>query len=111
MVHDTSWDHAESAVARREADAGRHAYLKAHRQARKHRQERVALEAWAPSLPATPTLLAAREGSPSALLMSACPGDRVDARAHPRATLLQVHEAAGAWLQRLQRLPYVDDDP
>ncbi len=111
VVHDTSWDHAESAVARLEADDGRRAYLKAHRQARKHRQERVALEAWAPSLPATPTLLATREGSPSALLLSACPGDRVDARPRPRGTLLAAHEAAGAWLRRLHRLPYADDDP
>jgi len=76
-VHDASWDHAESAVAQLVADDGRCAYLKAHRQARKHRQERAALEARAPSLPATPTLLAAREGSPPALLMSACPGARV----------------------------------
>jgi hypothetical protein len=110
-VHDASWDHAESAVAQLVADDGRRAYLKTHRQARKHRQERAALEAWAPSLPATPTLWAAREGSPSALLMSACPGARVDAQERPRATLLQVHEAAGAWLQRLHRLPFVDDDP
>jgi hypothetical protein len=110
-VHDASWDHAESAVARLEADDGRCAYLKAHRQPRKHRQERAALEAWAPSLPATPTLLAAREGSPSALLMSARPGARVDAQERPRATLLQVHEAAGAWLRRLHGLPFVDDDP
>ena len=110
-VHDASWDHAESAVARLGADDGRRAYLKAHRQPRKFRQERAALEAWTPSLPATPTLLAAREGSPSALLMSACPGARVDALARPRATLLRVHEAAGAWLRRLHRLPYVDDAP
>ncbi len=110
-VHDASWDHGESAVARLDAGDGRRAYLKAHRQARKHRQERVALETWAPSLPATPALLAAREGSPSALLMGARPGVRVDAQERPRATLLRAHEAAGAWLRRLHGLPFVDDDP
>jgi len=66
-VHDASWGHAESAVAQLVVDDGHRAYLKAHRQARKHRQE--------------------------------------------RAALLQVREAAGAWLQRLHRLPPVDDDP
>jgi hypothetical protein len=110
-VHDVRWDHAESAVARLVASDGRRAILKAHRQARKYRQERAALEAWAPSLPATPTLLAARDGPPCALVMSARPGDRVDARPRPRATLLGVHEAVGAWLQRLHGLPFVDDDP
>ena len=110
-VHDASWDHAESAVARLEASDGRRAVLKAHRQPRKYRQERAALEAWAPSLPATPTLLAAREGPPCALLMSARPGDRVDARLRPRATLLEVHESAGTWLHRMHGLPLVADDP
>jgi len=110
-VHDASWDHAESAVALLASDDGRRAVLKTHRQARKHRQERAALEAWAPSLPATPTLLAAREESPSALLMSARPGERLDARERPRSTLLRAHEAAGAWLRRLHALPFVDGDP
>jgi hypothetical protein len=110
-VRDTSWDHAESAVARLEADDGRRAVLKVHRQERKHRQERFALETWAASLPGTPTLLAARDGQPSALLMSARPGVLVDAREHPRPTLLRAHEAAGAWLRRLHRLPFVDQDP
>jgi hypothetical protein len=110
-VPDTSWDHAESAVARLEADDGRRAVLKVHRQARKHRQERFALETWAPSLPGTPALLAARDGSPAALLMSARPGDRVDAQERARSTLLRVHEAAGTWLRGLHRLPFVDEDP
>ncbi len=110
-VHDASWDHAESAVARLEADDGRRAVLKVHRQERKHRQERFALETWSPSLPGTPTLLAARDGPPSALLMSARPGDRVDAQEGPLSTLLRVHEAAGAWLRRLHGLEFVDDDP
>jgi len=110
-AHDTSWDHAASAVARLEADDGRRAVLKVHRQERKHRQEHFALEAWAPSLPGTPTLLAARDVPPAALLMSARPGDRVDAQERLRATLHRVHEAAGAWLRRLHRLPFVDEDP
>ena len=110
QVHDASWDHAESAVALLVADDGRRAVLKAHRQPRKYRQERAALEAWAPSLPAAPTLLAVREGPPSALLMSACPGERVDARERPRASLLRAHEAAGDWLRRLHGLPFEDDD-
>ena len=110
-VGDASWDHAESAVARLEADGGRRAVLKVHRQERKHRQERLALESWAPSLPGTPTLLGARDGPPFALLMSARPGDRVDARERPRAMRRRVHAAAGAWLRRLHRLPFVDEDP
>ncbi len=110
-VHDVSWGHAESAVARLVASDGRRAVLKAHRQARRYRQECAALEVWAPSLPATPILLDAREGPPGALLMSVRPGMRVDAETRPRASLLQVHEAAGAWLQRLHGMPVGDDDP
>ena len=111
QVQDESWDHAESAVARLIAPDGRAAYLKAHRQPRKLRQERAALERWAPALPGTPRLLTARDEEPAALLLSARSGVRVDAATWDAETARAIQRAAGAWLRRLHGLPHVDDDP
>lgn len=112
-ARDVSWDHAESHVLALAASATGTAlaYAKVHRQPRKYRQEVAALRRWAPATGAAPTLLAAREAPPRALLMSACPGAGVDDlhALDPRQS--RVHRAAGSWLRRLHDLAVVDDDP
>ncbi|MFN2321659.1 MAG: phosphotransferase [Trueperaceae bacterium] len=110
-VEDVSWDHAASSVARLRTADGRTAYLKRHAQARKHRQERSALERWAVALPGTPRLLATTDEPAPALLLSAVPGALVEGLALDRDDELAVHHAAGSWLARLHALPFEDDDP
>ncbi|MDF1523182.1 MAG: phosphotransferase [Trueperaceae bacterium] len=108
-VEDASWPHAASAVARVTADDGRVAYLKRHRQPRKHRQERAALRAWAPAVAGTPRLLAATTTPAPALLLSPVPGVLV-----PEAPTIDgaaVHAAAGSWLRAWHDQPFRDDDP
>jgi len=111
LVEDASWAHAASAVARLVTADGRVAYLKRHRQARKHRQERAALTAWAPAVAGTPRLLAATEDPLPALLLSPVPGVLVATAAPGTADPSAVHAAAGAWLRRWHGQPFADDDP
>lgn len=110
-VEDVSWDHAASSVARLRAADGRTAYLKRHAQARKHRQERSALERWAVALPGTPRLLATTDEPAPALLLAAVPGALVEDLTLDRGDEVTVQHAAGVWLARLHALPLEDDDP
>jgi hypothetical protein len=110
-VEDTSWPHAASAVARVATVDGRVAYLKRHRQARKHRQERAALATWAPAVAGTPRLLAATAAPVPALLLSPVPGALVASAPTTALDLPAVHAAAGRWLRAWHDQPFRDDDP
>lgn len=110
-VEDVSWDHAASSVARLRGADGRTVYLKRHGQARKHRQERSALELWAAALPGTPRLLATTDEPAPALVLAEVPGALVEGLALDRKDETAVHHAAGTWLAQLHALPCEDDDP
>jgi Ser/Thr protein kinase RdoA (MazF antagonist) len=109
-THDLSWPHAASNVTRLHSRDGERAYLKIHRQPRKFEQEYRALVLWAPLLPATPRILGIHPSPRHALLLSEVPGVLVEGAALSSETLTRVHLAAGAWLQRLHRLPHDDLD-
>jgi Ser/Thr protein kinase RdoA (MazF antagonist) len=105
------WEHAESRVWRLVASSGKTAYLKAHRQDRKFKQELAAYTEWAPKLaPFTPKLLAVHEEE-KALILSAAPGRLVTELVLSRREEQEVYRQAGRFLRRLHDLPFRDDDP
>ena len=104
------WDHAESAVWRLETKRGR-AYLKAHRQPLKFRQELYVYENWLAALrDQTPELLAVRQNEPRALLLSALPGELAQNIALSGAELARVHRQAGAFLKTFHQAGGPDED-
>jgi Ser/Thr protein kinase RdoA (MazF antagonist) len=104
------WAHAESRVWRLETARGA-AYLKQHRHGRKFAQELHAYLHWTPRLQrATPELLAYRNASPRALLLSEVPGEVAERlELGPQETELYVQ--AGRFLRTWHDVPHVDDDP
>ena len=104
------WPHAESSVWA--VTGAEQAFLKVFRQPRKFVQERRAYREWLPQLgfQRTPRLLA-ESSELRALLVSARPGALLE-HAHPNEMQrLEAYRQAGAWLQALYALPFVDDDP
>lgn len=134
-VEDRSWDHGESAVWRVAGPLGAVA-LKAHRMRRKFEQELTAHTEWLPHLAdgtgarregavpdravaagcvgvpgvRTPTLLAAREEHPRALVMGWEPGVVLEVAGLPHGEAAVLHQRAGAFLRALHDLPYQDAD-
>lgn len=103
------WAHAESNVWRVVSES-QTAYLKAHRQPRKYRQELNAYMWWAPQLTGTPTLLGKLEGNINVLLLSEVPGDLVENLSLDSSSLCDLYRQAGAFLRRLHDLPFEDTD-
>lgn len=105
------WRHAQSRVWEVKA-AGGTAFLKAHKQDRKFKQELGAYLAWMPALaPHTPELLGAHAPKPSALLLRGVPGGLVDGLELSLEEELEIYRQAGRFLRRLHDLPFKDDDP